>query len=173
MSDTHRAAYTHDRGLTHISKPQTHSDWFGTIALLMLTLLVYTLEWLFATLPVHLSDGTFFSKYLLADSVDASRFHLKTVFAWIPEYLWPDIVQFVPCPNCGSAGKPDGWTPQQPRRAFLAHGIGYIIGFRQVVVICCVQLPPHMCMRCAMYRWLPSHCPATSLSNTTTHWSLS
>lgn len=68
----------------------------------------------------------------VAGPVDVSRFHLKAVFAWIPEYLWPDIVEFVPCPNCGGPGKPDGWTPQQPRRAFLEDGIGYIIGFRYV-----------------------------------------
>ncbi|CAN0551098.1 unnamed protein product, partial [Ectocarpus sp. 12 AP-2014] len=69
-----------------------------------------------------------------------SPFLLKPLFAWIPEYLFPELaLAGIPCPRCGKRGSPDGWNPKGPRRVFMEEDVGYIIGFR------------YKCERCVEY----------------------
>jgi len=81
-------------------------------------------------LPLVCMSGIF-RPFLLAGLPDLSPFLLKAVFAWIPEYLFPELaIKGIPCPRCGGKGKPDGWSPKEPRRVFMEHDVAYIIGFR-------------------------------------------
>lgn len=75
-------------------------------------------------------------------------FHLKKVFVWVPEYIWPGI-DFIPCPNCGGRGQPDGWNPAQPRRVFLEEDVGYMIGFRCELDSLHAKFDFFVCPRCS------------------------
>ena len=69
--------------------------------------------------------------FLFAGLPDPSPFYLKAVFAWIPEYLLPELaITGIPCPRCGCKGKSDGWSPKEPRWVFMEDDVAYIIGFR-------------------------------------------
>ncbi|CAM9368167.1 unnamed protein product [Ectocarpus sp. 4 AP-2014] len=60
-----------------------------------------------------------------------SPFLLKPLFAWIPEYLFPELaLAGIPCPRCGERGSLDGWNPKGPRPVFMEENVGCIIGFR-------------------------------------------
>lgn len=70
-------------------------------------------------------------RFVLAGLPDTSRFALKAVFVWVPEYLFPGLaVEGIPCPRCGAKGKSDGWSPTSTRQVFMEHDIAYLIGFR-------------------------------------------
>ena len=75
--------------------------------------------------------------------VDA--FHLKKVFVWVPEFMFPGVQ--IQCPNSECDHHPassDGWIAKQPRRVFLDDDIGYLIGFRCVHIV-------HFTSGCTLY----------------------
>ena len=81
------------------------------------------------TLVCFLSDDDRF--FFIAGLPDTSPFPLKAVFAWIPEYLFPEIaMKGIPCPRCGNKGNSDGWSAGAGRRLFMEHDVVYLIGFR-------------------------------------------
>ena len=67
----------------------------------------------------------------LAALPDTSRFLLKAVFAWVPEFLFPGLAEKgIPCPRCGGDGKPERWSTKGQRRVHMEHDVAFLIGFR-------------------------------------------